>query len=149
MNNEMDDFSKDPTSVNAPEPGKIPLSSMSPTIIEKDGKPFMILGTPGGTRIFTAMVQIISNIVDFGMSMDEAIEAPRMHCYTSAGKAKSIRVESRIPAITVKTLRVLGNEVDVKGDYDLYFGGVQGIMVIDGVMYGGGDSRRDGVAVGY
>ncbi|GAH54172.1 unnamed protein product, partial [marine sediment metagenome] len=54
MNNEMDDFSKNPTSVNAPEPGKIPLSSMSPTIIEKDGKPFMILGTPGGTRIFTA-----------------------------------------------------------------------------------------------
>ncbi|GAH47445.1 unnamed protein product [marine sediment metagenome] len=58
-------------------------------------------------------------------------------------------MESRIPAITVKTLRVLGNEVDVKGDYDLYFGGAQSIMVIDGVMYGGGDSRRDGVAVGY
>jgi len=142
MNNEMDDFSKNPASVNAPEPGKIPLSSMSPSIIEKDGNPFMILGTPGGTRIFTAMVQIISNVVDFGMSMDEAIEAPRMHCYTSGGKAKSIRVESRIPAITVKTLRVLGNEVDVKGDYDLYFGGAQGIMVIDGVLYGGGDSRR-------
>ena len=149
MNNEMDDFSSNPDSPNAPEPGKIPLSSMSPSIIEKDGKPFMILGTPGGTRIFTAMVQIISNVVDFGMSMDEAIEAPRMHCYTSAGKAKSIRVESRIPAITAKTLRVLGNEVDVKGDYDLYFGGAQGIMVIDGVMYGGGDSRRDGVAIGY
>lgn len=149
MNNEMDDFSKSPDSPNAPEPGKIPLSSMSPSIVEKDGKPFMMLGTPGGTRIFTAMVQIISNVVDFGMSMDEAIEAPRMHCYTSGGKAMSIRVEGRIPAITAKTLRVLGNEVDVRGDYDLYFGGAQGIMVIDGVMYGGGDSRRDGVAVGY
>jgi len=149
MNNEMDDFSSNPDSPNVPEPGKIPLSSMSPSIIEKDGKPFMILGTPGGTCIFTAMVQIISNVIDFGMSIDEAIEAPRMHCYTSGGKAKSIRVESRIPAITVKTLRVLGNEVDVKGDYDLYFGGAQGIIVIDGVMYGGGDSRRDGVAVGY
>jgi gamma-glutamyltranspeptidase/glutathione hydrolase len=149
MNNEMDDFSKDPDSPNAPEPGKIPLSSMSPTIIEKDGKPFMILGTPGGTRIFTAMVQIVSNVVDFGMGMDEAIEVARMHCYTSAGKAKSIRVESRIPNITVETLRILGNEVDIKGAYDLYFGGAQGIMLKDGVLYGGGDSRRDGVAIGY
>jgi len=149
MNNEMDDFSTSPTSVNAPEPGKIPLSSMSPTIVEKDGKPFMILGTPGGTRIFTAMTQIISNVIDFGMNMDEAIEAPRMHCYSSAGKTKPIYCESRIPSITIKTLRLLGNEVDVKGDYDLYFGGAQGIMVKDGVMYGGGDSRRDGVAIGY
>lgn len=149
MNDEMDDFSKNPDSPNAPEPGKIPLSSMSPSIIEKDGEPFMILGTPGGTRIFTAMVQIISNVIDFGMGMDEALEAARMHCYTSGGKAKSIRVESRIPNITVETLRFLGNEVDIKGAYDPYFGGAQGIMVIDGILYGGGDSRRDGVAVGY
>jgi gamma-glutamyltranspeptidase/glutathione hydrolase len=149
MNNEMDDFSKSPDSPNAPEPGKIPLSSMSPTIIEKDGEPFMILGTPGGTRIFTAMVQIISNVIDFGMGMDEAIEAARMHCYTSGGKAQSIRVESRIPGITVETLKVLGNEVDVKGSHDLYFGGAQGILLKDGVLFGGGDSRRDGVAIGY
>jgi len=149
LNNEMDDFSSNPNSPNAPEPGKIPLSSMSPTIVEKDGEPFMILGTPGGNRIFTAMVQIISNVIDFGMSMDEAIESPRMHCYTSAGKAKSILCESRFPSITIKTLRFLGNEVDVKGVYDLYFGGAQGILIKDGKMYGGGDSRRDGVAVGY
>jgi len=149
MNNEMDDFSTSPTSVNAPEPGKIPLSSMSPTIVLKDGEPFMILGTPGATRIFTAMAQIISNVIDFGMGMDEAIEAPRMHCYSSAEKARPIDVESRIPSITIKTLQFLGNEVKIRGDYDLYFGGAQGIMVKDGVMYGGGDSRRDGVAVGY
>ena len=119
INNEMDDFSKSPDSPNAPEPGKIPLSSMSPTIIEKDGEPFMILGTPGGSRIFTAMVQIVSNVIDLGMGMDEAIEAARIHCYTSGGKAKSIRVESRIPPISIKILRLLGNEVDIKGDYDL------------------------------
>ncbi len=82
MNNEMDDFSKSPDSPNTPEPGKFPLSSMSPTIIEKDGEPFMILGTPGGNRIFTAMVQIVSNVVDLGMGMDEAIEAARIHCYS-------------------------------------------------------------------
>lgn len=149
MNNEMDDFAKDPDSPNAPEPGKIPLSSMSPTIIEKDGEPFMVLGTPGGTRIFTAMVQIVSNVVDFGMGMDEAIEAPRMHCWSSAGEARPIRVESRIPAITVETLRIFGNEVEVRGAHDLHFGGAQGIMLKDGLLYGGADSRRDGVAVGY
>ena len=149
MNNEMDDFSKSPDSPNAPEPGKIPLSSMSPTIIEKDGKPFMILGTPGGTRIFTAMVQIISNVIDFGMGMDEAIEAARMHCYTSAGRAQSISVERRIPATTIETLLLLGNEVDVRGNYDLYFGGAQGIMLKNDVFFGGADSRREGVAMGY
>lgn len=149
MNNEMDDFAKSPDSPNAPEPGKIPLSSMSPTIIEKDGEPFMILGTPGGTRIFTAMTQIISNVVDFGMGMDEAIEAPRMHCYSYGGEARPIYVESRVPAITIEALRVMGNEVEVRGAHDLYFGGAQGIMLKNGVLFGGGDSRRDGVAVGY
>jgi gamma-glutamyltranspeptidase/glutathione hydrolase len=77
--------------------------------------------------------------------MDEAIEAPRMHCSSSAEKARPIDVESHIPSITIKTLQFLGNEVKIRGDYDLYFGGAQGIMVKDGVMYGGGDSHRDGV----
>ena len=149
MNNEMDDFAKSPDSPNAPEPGKIPLSSMSPTIIEKDGDTFMVLGTPGGTRIFTAMTQIISNVIDFGMSMDEAIEAPRMHCFSSGGEARPIYVESLIPAITIEALRALGNEVEVRGAHDLYFGGAQGIMLKKGVLFGGGDSRRDGVAIGY
>ena len=149
MNNEMDDFAKSPDSPNAPEPGKIPLSSMSPTIIEKDGDTFMVLGTPGGTRIFTAMTQIISNVIDFSMSMDEAIEAPRMHCFSSGGEARPIYVESLIPAITIEALRALGNEVEVRGAHDLYFGGAQGIMLKKGVLFGGGDSRRDGVAIGY
>ena len=149
MNNEMDDFAKSPDSPNAPEPGKIPLSSMSPTIIEKDGETFMVLGTPGGTRIFTAMTQIISNVIDFSMSMDEAIEAPRMHCFSSGGEARPIYVESLIPAITIEALRALGNEVEVRGAHDLYFGGAQGIMLKKGVLFGGGDSRRDGVAIGY
>lgn len=149
MNNEMDDFSTNPESPNAPEPGKTPLSSMSPTILEKDGETFMVLGSPGATRIFTAMAQIISNVIDFGMSMDEAIEAPRMHCYSSGGKAMPIYLENRIPVLTIEALKLLGNEVEIKGDYDLYFGGAQGIMLKNGVLFGGGDSRRDGVAIGY
>lgn len=149
MNNEMDDFATNPESPNAPEPGKTPLSSMSPTIMEKDGEVFMVLGSPGATRIFTAMAQIISNVIDFGMGMDEAIEAPRIHAYSSAGKAMPIFVESRIPVLSVEALRLLGNQVDVREAHDLYFGGAQSIMLKNGVLFGGGDSRRDGIAVGY
>jgi gamma-glutamyltranspeptidase/glutathione hydrolase len=149
MNNEMDDFATNPESPNAPEPGKTPLSSMSPTIMEKDGEVFMVLGSPGATRIFTAMAQIISNVVDFGMGMDEAIEAPRIHAYSSAGKAMPIFVESRVPVLSVEALRLLGNQVDVREAHDLYFGGAQSIMLKNGVLFGGGDSRRDGIAVGY
>ena len=149
MNNEMDDFSTSPTSPNAPEPGKTPLSSMSPTIMEKDGEVFMVLGSPGATRIFTAMAQIISDVIDFGMGMDEAIEAPRIHAYSSAGKAMPIFVESRIPVLSVEALRLLGNQVDVREAHDLYFGGAQGILLKNGVLFGGGDSRRDGIAIGY
>ena len=109
----------------------------------------MVLGTPGGTRIFTAMAQIISNVVDFGMNMDEAIEAPRMHYCTSEREEQSICCENRFPSITINTLQILGNEVGLKEAYDLYFGGAQGILLKDDEMHGGADSRRDGAVVGF
>ncbi len=64
---------------NAIAPGKRPVSSMAPTIVVKDGKPFLVLGSPGGSRIITAVVQTILNVVDFGMTIQEAVNAPRMH----------------------------------------------------------------------
>jgi gamma-glutamyltranspeptidase/glutathione hydrolase len=89
MNDEMDDFTPDPGLVNsdgfvrgaanAIAPGKTPLSSMSPTIITKDGKPVLILGTPGGSRIITTVLQTILNVVDFQMNIQEAVDAPRIH----------------------------------------------------------------------
>lgn len=79
VNNQMDDFSPDPGSVNAPEPGKIPLSSMSPTIIlDPQGRPFMTLGAAGARKILTTVAQVIVNVIDRGMTMSEAIEAPRI-----------------------------------------------------------------------
>ena len=151
LNNEMDDFSTNPNSVSAPEPGKRPLSSMSPTIILKDGKPFMALGTPGATRIFPSMAQIIMNVVDFGMGLDEAIEAPRMFCSSSAGKPGTLFVESRIPVEVREALTALGHTVSVRGDYDSYFGGAQAILLdqSSGTIYGAADSRRLGAAVGF
>jgi len=89
MNDEMDDFTPDPGLVNgdgfvrgdanAIAPGKTPLSSMSPTIITKEGKPVLIVGTPGGTRIITTVLQTILNVVDFQMNIQEAVDAPRIH----------------------------------------------------------------------
>ena len=88
MNDEMDDFTPNPGktdngfvqgNANAIAPDKSPRSSMSPTIITKDGKPFLILGTPGGSRIITAVLQTILNVVDFRMNIQEAVDAPRIH----------------------------------------------------------------------
>ena len=89
LNDEMDDFTPNPGvanidglvqgDANAIAPGKTPLSSMSPTIVTKDGKPVLILGTPGGSRIITTVLQTILNVVDFQMNIQEAVDAPRIH----------------------------------------------------------------------
>jgi gamma-glutamyltranspeptidase/glutathione hydrolase len=89
MNDEMDDFTANPGrpnaygvvqgDANAVAPGKIPLSSMSPTIITQDGKPVLILGTPGGRRIITTVLQTILNTIDYQMNIQEAVDAPRIH----------------------------------------------------------------------
>jgi len=89
LNNEMDDFTAKPGvpnsyglvqgGANAIAPGKRPLSSMSPTIVGRNGKPWMVLGTPGGSRIISAVVHTILNVVDYGMNIQEAVDAPRFH----------------------------------------------------------------------
>ena len=89
LNNEMDDFAAKPGTpnlfgliqgeANAIAPGKRPLSSMTPTIVEQDGRPVLVLGSPGGPRITTAVLETLTNIVDFGLAPDQAIAAPRFH----------------------------------------------------------------------
>ena len=151
LNDHMADFSTDPRSPNAPNPGRRPASSMGPLIMFKKGEPFLALGSPGGTRIFPSLVQIIINIIDFGMPLDEAIEAPRFFSDSAAGRPRPISVESRIPEATLKALEALGHKITIKEDYDKYFGGAQGIMILRDkkIIQGGADSRRDGVGVGY
>lgn len=151
LNNQMNDFSPDPNSPNAALPLRRPVSSMGPLIMFKKGKPYLVLGSPGGTRIFSSLAQIIVNVVEFGMSIDEAIEAPRFFSYSSKGKAHSISVESRIPPETLEELKTKGHEVTVKEAFDKYFGGAQGILILDRkrVILGGADSRRDGSGAGY
>ena len=89
LNNEMDDFTAKAgvanmyglvqSDTNKIEPGKRPLSSMTPTIVTRDGKPWMILGTPGGSRIITAVMQTMLNVIDYDMDLQEAVDAPRIH----------------------------------------------------------------------
>ncbi len=151
LNNHMDDFSNDPHSINAPRPGRRPVSSMGPLILFKNQDPFLVLGSPGGTRIFPSLTQIILNIVEFGMSLDEAIEAPRFFTYSSHGKARNVDAESRIPASVIRSLEAIGHKVVIRKAYDKYFGGAQALLILKGknLILGGADSRRDGYGAGY
>jgi gamma-glutamyltranspeptidase / glutathione hydrolase len=146
LNNHMADFDAQPGGTNAISPGRRPASSIAPTLVFKDGHPYLVLGSPGALRIISALAQIIVNIVDFGMGMDEAIEAPRIH---AAGRTLS--VEGRIAEDVIETLRSWGHTIRVYPDFDAYFGGAQGIRIDpkSRKLHGGADSRRDGVAAGY
>lgn len=146
LNDEMDDFTINPKSVNAPEPGKRPLSSMAPTIVLKDGAPFVTVGTPGATRIITTISNLIINLIDFKMDLQPAIVYPRFHNTNSP----TTSIEGRIPQDVVKALEGRGHKFELKQDLDLFFGGAQGVLFApDGKLHGGADPRRDGVAVGY
>lgn len=146
LNNHLGDFSSESGLPNSISPNKRPVSSIAPTIILKDSKPLLTIGTPGGSRIISALAQIIINIVDFEMGIDEAIEAPRIHDYK-----KTLKLEGRISRDVSVKLEQLGHKVAIHDDFDNYFGGAQGILIDyeNKKMYGGADSRRDGVAIGF
>jgi len=131
---------------NSIGPGKKPLSSMSPTLILKDGQAMAVLGSPGGQRIITAVAQVISKLIDHGLNMKDAINSPRM----SNGSDEILLCEGRIDESVIETLKSFGHEVDVLDGYDRKFGGVQGIKFNEeNSIEGAADPRRDGVAIGY
>jgi len=118
LNNELDDFTAAPGASNAfglvgfeanlPGPGKRPLSSMSPTIVLKDGKPVLVTGSPGGSRIISAVLQIVVNMLDYKMDVAAAVAAPRMH---HQWMPDVVRVERGFPAETLDALREKGHQV--------------------------------------
>ena len=146
LNNHLADFFSEEGNPNSIEPFKRPVSSIAPTILLKDGKPFLTIGTPGGSRIIGALAQIIVNIIDFNMSIDQAIEAPRIHTWKSL-----LHVEGGIPEEVINELEKRGHRIKRHKESDNYFGGAQGILVDEKTdqLSGGADSRRDGVAIGY
>ncbi len=146
MNNEMADFTWVSGYPNSIDGGKRPKSNMTPTMVFKDGKPFMILGTPGGSRITSAMVQILVNVIDFGMTITEAIDAPRFHPVR-----EHLVMENRFPRKVRKKLEKKGHTLHLTGPLDVYFGGAHAIWIDleDKTLSGGADPRRDGKALGY
>jgi len=152
MNNQMDDFSTDAESVNKIEPGKKPLSSMSPTVVLKeDGSPFLVLGTPGGSRIFSGVAEVISRVIDHKMDLKTAVCVPKIwNCsnknnfqYETALKGYE---EYAVTDETVSKLTEMGHgEIKTAAS-----GAMQSIMFMDdGTLYGIGDPRQDGKAVGF
>lgn len=144
LNNEMNDFGG--WRANQARPGKRPVSNMSPTIVLREGKPFMSIGMAGATRIISGLPQIIMNMVDYGMDIQSAISVPRFYC-----SSEKISLESRIGPGIRKDLKGMGYEIDVRRDFDIYFGGAQGVMIDGktGIIYGGADPRREASAAGY
>ncbi|MGH0037112.1 MAG: gamma-glutamyltransferase [Myxococcota bacterium] len=155
LNNEMDDFAKaigvpnaygliDTRGANAIAPGKRPLSSMTPTILTRDGRLFMVTGSPGGPRIISTTLLTILNVVDFGMDVQAAVSAPRFH---HQWVPDQISVEPATPADVVEGLRRKGHTVKVSGRN---WSAAEAIVIdpASGWHYGGSDPRRDGLAMG-
>ena len=144
LNNEISDFSTDVNSPNCVDGGKKPLSSMSPTVIlNEDNTPFMVLGSPGGSRIIPAITQVISNVIDYNMSIQDAIDAYRMYDNTE----DKIVYEDGLDKQAVEKLKSMGHQVEqYEEGYNKYFGGVQAVVYDNGKLIGGADSRRDGKA---
>ena len=153
LNNEMDDFSAKPGvpngygliggDANAVEANKRPLSSMSPTLVFKDNKPYIVTGSPGGSRIITTVTQIISNVIDHDMNIAEATHAPRIH---DQWLPDEIRIEKALNVDTVKKLESMGHTVSPKSA----MGSTQSIMLTPNGLYGSSDPRIvDAAVVGY
>ena len=148
MGDDMDDFELRPGSVNSIEPGKRMLSSMSPTLVlDPQGRPFMAIGSPGATRIITTLAQVISNVIDRGMPIQAAINAPRLY----QGRTGNLLMEGRYSINAYNGLLKLGHTVTVAPDFDAAFGGVHAVLFDHAakVLHGGADPRRDGQAAGY
>lgn len=153
LNNEMDDFSVKPGvanayglvggDANAVQAGKRPLSSMTPTLVLKDGKPVLVTGSPGGARIITTVLQQVVNHIDFGMNPAEAAATPRFHHQWTPDV---LRIEKGFSADTLALLRQWGHKVSVKPA----MGRTQTIEVRGDVLQGASDPRNpDGKTLGY
>ncbi len=162
LNDEMDDFAvkqgvpnlygliQGPA--NAIGPGKRPLSAMTPTLVLKDGKLYLVLGSPGGARIITTVANILMGVVDYGLNIQEAVNAPRFH---NQWMPDAVNVEQSFSPDTVKLLEQMGHKVEVgetvAGDWIPYWSDGECVAIDPktGERLGGSDFRNNGKAVGY
>ncbi len=154
LNNEMDDFSVEPgvpnafrlvgAEANAVAPGKRPLSSMSPTIVLKDGKPILSLGAAGGPTIITQTVQNLVGILDLGLRLDEALAQPRLH---HQWRPDEIRLEKGMPPSVKNALRERGHKLDEQTSVGA--SNAVGLGPNGKTLTGANEPRSGGVALGY
>ena len=154
LNDEMDDFAAKQGvpnmfgliqgPANSIAPGKRPLSAMAPTIVLKDGKLFLVLGSPGGPRIITTVANILMGVLDYGMNIQEAVNAPRFH---HQWMPDVIGVERGFPPAEIKPLEAMGHQVKV-GDH---WSDGECIMIDpkSGERLGASDMRNNGRAIGF
>ena len=144
LNDTLVDFSLDPESPNVLAANKRPLSSMSPTLVLKDGQPLLALGAPGTTRIITGVMQVITKVIDHGMDIQDAIDAVRMH-----DDFGTLILERRVPQSVIDALKAMGHTLNT-GEEWFTFPCVQACeRKADGTLKGAADPRRDGKALGY
>jgi gamma-glutamyltranspeptidase/glutathione hydrolase len=154
LNNELDDFAAQPGAANAyglmggdanaPGPAKRPLSSMSPTLVFKDGKLVMATGSPGGSTIISTVLQIILNVIDHGLNVAEAENAPRAHDQLWPDE---LRIERGMSLDTIRLLEAMGHKVVVR---DAMGSANTIVRTPDAELEGASDLRQRGtLAVGY
>jgi gamma-glutamyltranspeptidase/glutathione hydrolase len=129
---------------NAIQPNTRPLSSMTPTMLLKDGKLFMVVGAPGGARIITSVLEVMLNVVDFGMNAQDAVDFPRFH---HQWKPDKLYVEKAVSPDTIAILKSKGHDVDFS--QGAIGARVEAIVLDGGWLQGGTDGRGNGKAVGY
>ncbi|MEW6321640.1 MAG: gamma-glutamyltransferase [Acidobacteriota bacterium] len=145
-----------PDNPNYVAPGRIPILNNSPVIVMKDGRLKMIFGTPGGETIGQTQFQVLVNVLDFGMNIQEAIEAPRFRVdaepnFYKPGAAMTLAMEDRVSAAALTALAGMGHTLERLPAFTAGVGGVQGILfdLEAGTMTGGADPRRAGYAIGW
>jgi len=153
LNDELDDFAAKPDApnafglvggaANAPGPGKRPLSSMTPTIVMRDGKPFIVTGSPGGSTIITTVLQVITAVIDFKQTIADAVAAPRIH---HQWLPDQVMAEASVPADTIRALEARGHAVAVRSKW----GSANSILSTPDGLIGAADPRtRGALAAGY
>jgi gamma-glutamyltranspeptidase/glutathione hydrolase len=152
LNNEMDDFAAKPGApnlfglvqgeLNTIQPGKRPLSSMTPSVVLRNGRPYLVAGSPGGPRIISAVLEVILNVVDFRMGIQDAVDAPRFHHQWLPDR---LYVERGLSPDTIALLKARGHAVEPHQGV----GNVSAILIEDGWLHGAADSRSDGKAAGF
>ncbi len=156
LNDEMDDFAAKPgapnmfgmlgSDANAIEPGKRPLSSMTPTIITRNNKLFMVVGAPGGSRITTGVMEVILDVLDFGINVQDAVDLPRFH---QQWKPDVLYLEDGFSAETQQALAKMGYEIKPVASVARVEAIVDNIVDKKALLQGGTESRNHGKVAGY